>query len=290
VTVKGMTVDTTAISFKGACVKASETVPELGMDHVVMVAHFMNTMDSDIKSLVLNTISGKSDTPMPKKLKLLQDLSLLPSNELGKEMERIASGHLPLLCEDGAKNDQANEIGSIMDPLKEVIDSVTNPLESVKEPLDQVKKPLEPVLKPLDPMLKPLEPVLKPLEPGLKPLDPVTKQIDPILKPLEPPTEQVVLTIQSTCERIKSANGVISKELAIDLINEAIENKVSLTSVCQSDRKLTTELQKWETAWLNSLGLLNPLGKLIPLDPNQQLYKMRETIAKENDGTIIYKP
>jgi hypothetical protein len=337
VTVKGMTVDTTAISFKGACVKASETIPELGMDNVVMVAHYMNTEDSDIESLVLSTTSGKTETTEPSKLQILQDLSVLPLNQLDKEIERISSGHLPLMCEDGSKNGQSSSvIGKITDPLKDVTGVVTNPLEKVLSPLDPVLKTLDPVLQPVDPVLKPLDPVLKlldpvlklldpvlkPVEPVLKPLDPVLKPVKPVLKPLDPvlkPMEPVLKpedpvtktldpflpapdqkvggatgtveqTLQSACVQIKDAKGEITKELALALIDEAIEKKLSLTTICQSDSSLTTELQKWEEGLLKSLGLLNIFGKIIPQDPNQQLYQIRDKIAKENNGAIIFKP
>lgn len=317
VTVKGMTVDTTAISFKGACVKASETVPEVGMENVVMVAHYMNTEDSDIENLIQNIVLGKTETSKPSQLQFLQDLSALPLNQLDKEIEKISSGHLPLTCEEGGKDGQSSEIGKITDPIKEVIAGVTNPLDPVLKPLEPVVKPLEPVLKPLEPVLKPLEPVIKPLEPVLKPLDPVVKQVEPVLKPLDPvkktlepvlkplapiikplnptgggggTTETVGQTLQSACVRIKDGEGVITKELALDLIDEAIDKKLTLTTICQNDSLVTTELQKWETGLLKSLGPLNLLGKLIPQDPNQQLYQFRDKIVKEGNGAIIFKP
>jgi hypothetical protein len=76
----------------------------------------------------------------------------------------------------------------------------------------------------------------------------------------------------------------------LDLIDEAIDKKLTLTTICQNDSLVTTELQKWETGLLKSLGPLNLLGKLIPQDPNQQLYQFRDKIAKEDNGAIIFKP
>jgi hypothetical protein len=306
VTVKGMTVDTTAISFKGACLMASETVPEVTMENVVMVAHYMDNEDSDIKKLVLNTISGQAEAQMPGKIQLLKDLSLLSLNQLEKEIERISSGHLPLTCEDGPKaGGESSKIGKITDPIKYVIGTGTHPLNPVAKALDPVLKPVEPVLKPvleplkpvlkpLEPVLKPVEPVLKPLKPVLKPLDPVTKSPDPIIKPPNPivkgPSDKVEQSFQSACDQIKENNGVITKELALSLIDEAIANKVTLTTVCRKDTSLTNELQKWQDGLLKSLGLFDSLGQLQPMDPMQQLTKMHEKIANEQDGVIIYKP
>ncbi|MCM2533913.1 hypothetical protein NDK43_18025 [Neobacillus pocheonensis] len=184
VIVKGMTVDTTAISFKGACIVASETVPELAMENVVIVAHYMDNEDSSINKLVLNTAAGQAVAQMPGKIQLLQNLSMLPLNQLKEEIDKISSGHLPLTCEDGSKaGGQISEIGKVTDPLKAVIGAVTSPLDPVLTPLDPV---LEPVLKPVEPMLKSLEPVVKTVDPVLKPLEPVVKTVDPVLKPLEP--------------------------------------------------------------------------------------------------------
>ncbi|MDQ1147434.1 hypothetical protein QE429_004261 [Bacillus sp. SORGH_AS 510] len=288
VTVKGMTVDTTAISFKGACVKASEIVPELGMENVVMNAHFMESENSIIEQLVMGTVAGKQGPPHPDQSKLLQDLSTLPMNQLNKEIEKISKGHLPLTCEDGTTGaEPSGNIGEVTGTLPDVVGEVT-------KPLDPVLEPLKPVLDQLDPVLKPLEPVLKPLEPVLKPLDPVTKPLEPVLKPVEPvvteTTEKVDQVVHNVCVELENAKGVITKDLALSLIDEAISKKSPLSTICQKDTTFTKELQNWEKSLLSSLGLLNLLGKVITEDPVQQLNKMREKIAKEKDETIIFKP
>lgn len=295
VTVKGLTVDTTAISFKGACIHASETLPELGMEDVVMVAHYMKSDNSFIEKLVLNTLSGNSGSEKPGKLKILQDLSLIPLNQLDKEIETISTGHLPLTCTDGSSTNQSSgAIGKVTDPIQEVIDVVTKPLDPVTKPLEPILKPLDPVTKPLEPILKPLEPVVKPLDPVLKPLEPVTKPLEPILKPLDSvisgTTEKVDIVVRTVCERMEDAKGVITKELALALIDDAIANKVPLNKVCQSNTSLTKELQSWEEGLLKSLGLIDLLGKVITDDPLYQLTKMREKVSKEKDGAIIFTP
>jgi hypothetical protein len=286
VTVKDMTVDTSAISFKGACVNASETIPEMGMENVVMNAHYMESENSIIDQLLLDTVAGKQGAPHPDQSKLLQDLSMLPNNQIDKEIEKISNGHLPLTCEDGGKGEESSGgIGVVIDPLPDVVGVVTKPLEPVLEPMKPVLKPLEPVLKPLEPVLKPLEPVLKPLEPVTKPLEPVLKPVEPIVTGT---TEKVDQIVQTACVQLENAKGVITKELALDLIDEAISKKLPLNSICQNDSTLTKELQSWEKSLLSSLGLLDLLGKVLNEDPVQQLKKMREKIAKEKDGAVVY--
>ncbi|MEH7417884.1 DUF6230 family protein, partial [Neobacillus drentensis] len=171
VTVKNMTVDTTAISFKGACMNADETIPELGMENVVMAAHYMKSADSLIQQLTLTTLSGKINPQKPGSIKLLQDLSSLPMREMDKEIEKITTGHLPLLCEDPSNiGDKTESEGTTLDPAKGTIEIITKPLGPGTEALKPVLDTLEPVLSPLNPVTRPLEPVLKPLEPVTKPL------------------------------------------------------------------------------------------------------------------------
>jgi len=367
VTVKKMTVDTTAITFKGACINAGETLPELGMEDVVMAAHYMKSVDSSLEQLTLATISGKTNSQKPGTIKVLQDLSLLPLKEMDKEIEKITTGHLPLMCEDPSKiGKMTNSGGTLLDPIKDMMERVTKPLEPVTDslkpvldplepvlaPLEPVTKPLKPVLKPLEPVTKPLDPVLKPvepvtkplehvlkplepvtkppehvlkplepvtkplehvlkplepvtksLEPVLKPLEPVTKPLEPVLKPLEPvtkpldpvlkPLEPIAkgdLPIQSVCERLRESEGVVNKQLALELINEGLNKKLPLSKVCQNDTALANQLQKMETGLLKSLGLFDLFGRIKLEDPVQQLTKMRERIEKEKDGAIIFKP
>ncbi|PGY15790.1 hypothetical protein [Bacillus sp. AFS031507] len=323
VSVRNMTVDTSAFVFKGACVKALETVPELGMEQVVMVAHFMESENSIIKQLVLNTVSGQSTAPKPERLKIIQDLSSLPLHQLDKELDKISSGHMPLTCEAGSKIVESDDgVGKITEPVEDVFEVVTHPLktvpkslESIVEPLKPILKPLEPVTEPLEPVLKPLEPVAKSFEPVLRPLEPVTEPLEPVLKPLEPvaksfepvlrpfepvtkpldpvvsgTTNMVEQIVKSVCEQMEDAKGVINKELALSLIDEAIEKKIPLSSVCRGQISLTKELQVWEVGLLKSLGLIDLLGKVIPEDPIKQLNKMHEIIAKEKDGAIIFSP
>ncbi|WP_026573193.1 hypothetical protein [Bacillus sp. UNC438CL73TsuS30] len=320
VEVKGMTVDTTAISFQGACIKASESVPKLGMENVVMVAHYMNNADSSIKQLVLNTISGQVGGPQPGKLGILQGLGKLSGQKLNQEIERISKGHFPLTCEEGAaeqgKNgkitDPVNDVVGVgtkrLEPVTKVVDPVTKPLEPVTKVVDSVTEPLDPVTKVVDSVTKPLDPVTKPLDPVTKVVDSVTKVVDSVTKPLErvvKPVEPVVKTVepvvtdtkkkveetvQSVCERLDDEKGVISKELALDLIDEALKKQVALGAVCSDNASETEWLEEWNDGLLESLGLLDLLGRLKLDDPVEQLEKMRDLVSKEKDGVILFQP
>ncbi|MCM2533912.1 hypothetical protein NDK43_18020 [Neobacillus pocheonensis] len=74
----------------------------------------------------------------------------------------------------------------------------------------------------------------------------------------------------------------------MSLIDKAISKNLTLNTVCPSNNSLTNELQIWQEGLLKTLGLVNILGQL--KHPMQQLYKMRDSIAQEKDGIIIYKP
>ncbi|WP_462408765.1 hypothetical protein [Neobacillus sp. Marseille-QA0830] len=312
VTVYGMTVDTTALSFKGACLIAGETIPQLGMENVVMVAHYMKSDNSVIAQLVLKTVNGNAQPNKPGQLQILQDLATLPFNQLDKELEKITAGQLPLTCSDGSMSAKESP-GTGTEPLQDVIGGVTDPLQPVLDTLEPVTKPLEPVLEPLKPILEPVtkplepivEPITKPLEPILeqvtKPLEPilkpVTKPLEPVLnqvtKPLEPVVSGTVGTadkvVQTVCTKVRDAKGVINKQLALDLIDEAISKKIQLNQVCQEDTSVFQVIGNLEKSLLKSLGLIDLLGRIIG-DPMDRLYKMRDKVLKEPDGAIIYSP
>ena len=320
VTVYGMTVDTTAISFKGACLKAGETIPELGMENVVMVAHYMKSENSIIEQLVLNTVNGNAQPNKPGQLQILQDLAVLPLSQLDKEIEKMTSGQLPLACSDGSIQEEASA-GTGIEQLPDGIGVVTDPLEPVLDPLepilDPVTKPLEPILDPvtkplepiLDPVTKPLEPILepitKPLEPIVdqvtKPLEPivdtVTKPVKPIVdtvtKPLEPIVSGTVgaadQVVQTVCTKVRDANGVITKQLALELMDEAISKKIPLNQVCQENKSVLQMVGNLEDSLLKSLGMVDLFGKILG-DPIDVLYKMRDKVLKKPDGAIIYSP
>lgn len=364
VTVKGMTVDTTAMSFKGACLMASETVPNVALENVTMVAHYMDNQSSDINQLILNTVAGQTVGEMPNEIQLLTDLSALSPDQMNAEIGKISSGHLPLTCQDPSKNGgTTGEAGKITDPLKGALGGVVSPLVPVTKTLDPVLASLNPVLGSLNPVLTPLDPVLSQVGPVIGQLNPVLNQVSPVINQLSPvikpaahvvnqvtsqvsqvtsqltnqvsktasqvtnqvsqvtssvtnqasqPTNQVPVSappvtnqpappvsgssgststsLQSACTQIKDAQGVITKELALNLINQAMANKLTLATVCQSDTTLTKEFTTWQNSLLQAMGLLDLLGNPIPMDPMLQLQKMKDQISLQPAGTILYKP
>lgn len=420
VTVTGMTVDVTAISFQGACIQANTPVPEVGMEKIVMVAHYMNAEESIIEKLALSTVGGRAGTAKPSTLKIIEQLSQLPANQLQSEIEKISQGHLPLTCDQVPGGDQSggtssltkpisNAAGLLVDPLTGLpgifnplnpvvtavdpflhplnpltgvlnpivqpivpvtgvlssiihpllpvtgalgsilkpLTPVTGPLATVLNPLYPVTNALGPVLKPLNPMLQTLEPITKPVESVTTPFAPILQKTAPIIEKVNPVIEQAapvvekaalviqqaapvvqqttqvtqqaaqqttqatqqttqatqqagaavqqkntpaVQPVQTVCDQVSAANGVLTKELALNVIDAAIQAKVPVTEVCKSNQTLSTSLKTWQDGLLKSLGLINLLGVPLVTDPVDQLNKMRTQIASQKDGTIVYDP
>jgi hypothetical protein len=82
--------------------------------------------------------------------------------------------------------------------------------------------------------------------------------------------------------------GVIPELLG--LIDQALNNKVSLPEVCKSNPLLTDELKKWQNQFLSSLGLINLFGVLQPPNPAEQLKMMRQQISQDPNGAIEFTP
>ncbi|MDP4161922.1 MAG: hypothetical protein Q8898_02360 [Bacillota bacterium] len=380
VTMNGMTVDASAITFKGACLQALTPIPEAGLENVVMVAHYMNAEDSNINQLTLKTITGNAGPEKPNEIKMLQDLATLPVNELDSEIGKITSGHLPLMCGDN-KMDNGN-LGSIggmgqlkqedgllkpvdptlaglatkplnglSDSLQHAVDGLTAPLQKtvggLTDPLqktvggltDTLQKGVGRLFGPLQKTVgeaagalqehsgalrKPLQravgetkkladPVVKTLDKGKLSLNSVQKPVTGTLKhvimktqaPHKPVLGQVISTTGSRdsgpnsssakgevspCNQLKDANGTITKELALKLIDEASKNKIPITELCKNDASMMDNIKKWQDGWQELLGLFDLFGQDTVVDPLQELSMMREKITKEKDGTIIYKP
>ncbi|WP_079505423.1 hypothetical protein [Mesobacillus jeotgali] len=323
--IKGMQVDASAISFMGACVHAAKIIPNAALEGVTMVAHSMNAANSSLDQLQLQTVSGNGGVKKPGTLKILQDLGSMPLEQMKKEIAKITSGQLPLTCEgagDEPMEDQVEDtVGSITEPADDLLEDVTDPLdgtiEKVTDPLDDtVGKVKDPLNDTIGKVTDPLKEVTDPLKDTVdKITDPVKDTADKVVTPVEetigkvtdpvrevvkdttdtakkvtaPVTEPVKKTVDVTaktaCEKVKAANGEITKELALELIDKALSEKKMLDELCPSDATFTEQLESWTEGLLDSLGLLNLLG----LKPNEedQLKKMREAILKEPDGSII---
>jgi archaellum component FlaC len=317
--IKGMQVDASAISFQGACLHASKIIPNAALEGVTMVAHSMKAANSSLDQLQLQTVSGNGGVQKPGTLQILQELGSMPFEQMKKEIGKITSGQLPLTCEGEEESDDA--VGSITNPADELLDDVTDPVDDaigeVTDPLDdtigKVTDPLDdtigkvtdPLKEATDPLKDTVEKVTTPVKDTVdKVVTPVDKTVSKVTEPVkevvkettdtvkkvtDPVTEPVKGTVDATaksaCEKLKAANGEITKELGLELIDKALAENKMLDELCPTDKTLTDQLESLTEGLLDSLGLLNLLG-LKPSE-EEQLKKMREAILKEPDGSII---
>jgi uncharacterized protein YjbJ (UPF0337 family) len=305
VDIKGMRVDTSAISFKGACVYAAKIVPNAALEGVTMVAHSMNATNSSLDQLQLQTVNGDGGVRKPGTLKILQDLGSMPFEQMYKEIEKITSGQLPLTCEgdpeeegeladktdpvedalDGVNDPVDDLAGGVTDPLQDTIGKVTDPLEDT---IGKVTDPLEGTIgKVTDPIKDTVDKVAGPVKDTV---DKVTNPVkDTVGKVTEPVKETVIKTVdqsaKTSCEQLAASNGKITKELALELIDMALEQDKLLEELCPTDATLTEELEKWTKGLIDSLSLLSMLGA--KPSEEEQLEMAREAIVKEPDGSII---
>ncbi|MBT2637742.1 hypothetical protein [Bacillus sp. ISL-39] len=308
--IKGMQVDASAISFQGACVHAAKIIPNAALEGVTMVAHSMNAANSSLDQLKLQTVNGDGGVQKPGKLEILQELGAMPFGQMKKEIEKITSGQLPLTCEGATEDGVEEMIGGVTEPVDDLLDEVTDPLDEtigkvtdpidgligkVTDPLkDTIGKVTDPLKGVSDPLKDTVEKVVSPVEETVgkvtEPVNEIAKETtDTAKKVTEPVAEPVKETMDETaktaCEKLEAANGEITKELALELIDKALAENKMLDELCPTDATLTDQLEKWTEGLLDSLGLLSLLG-LKPSE-EEQLKKMREAILKEPDGSII---
>lgn len=333
--IKGMQADTSAISFQGACVHAAKLMPSAALEDVTMVAHSMNADSSSLDQLQLQTINGDGGVQKPSNLKILQDLSSMPLEQMKKEIGKITAGQLPLTCDGDLLKDGkvADGIGDITDP---ILDGVTNPISEVTDPLedtvgkitDPLKDTVGKITDPLkdtvgkitDPLKDTVGKVTDPLKDTVAKVttpvkDTVGKVVDGVVSPVigeadkvtapvketvkttaetakavtQPAVEPVKKTVDQTaktaCEKLSEANGQLTKELSLELIDQALKENKALNELCPEDATLTKQLENWTEGMLESLGLLSFLG--VKPSEEDQLKKMREAILKKPDGTVI---
>ncbi|WP_102261408.1 hypothetical protein [Mesobacillus jeotgali] len=316
VTIKGMQVDASAISFKGACVHAAKVIPNAALEGVTMVAHSMKAAISSLDQLKLQTVNGNGGVQKPGTLKILQDLGSMPIEQMKQEIKKITSGQLPLTCEGAPEEAELSEdtvgevtqpvddlvedvtdpldgtIGKVTDPIEDTIGNVTNPL---KDTVGKVTDPLNDTIgKVTDPLKDTVDKVTAPVEENVgkvtEPVKGVVEQTtDTAKKVTEPVVEPVKATVdekaKTTCEKLEAVNGEITKELALEMIDKALAENKMIDELCPADATLTQQLEEWTEGLLDSLGLLSLLG-LKPSE-EEQLKQMREAILKEPDGSII---
>lgn len=314
VDIKGMRVDTSAISFKGACVYAAKVVPNAALEGVTMVAHSMNATNSSLDQLQLQTVNGDGGVRKPGSLKILQDLGSMPFEQMHKEIEKITSGQLPLTCEGAPEEGVEGELADVTDPVEDTLDGVYDPVDDlarkVTDPLEdtigKVTDPLEGTIgKVTDPIKDTVDKVAGPVKDTVEKVtnpvkDTVVKVTEPVKETVkkttetaktvtEPVVEPVIKTVdqsaKTSCEKLAAANGKITKELALELIDMALEQNKLLEELCPTDATLTEQLEKWTKGLIDSLGLLSMLG--VKPSEEEQLKMAREAILKEPDGSVI---
>ncbi|MBS8266642.1 hypothetical protein DYI25_19645 [Mesobacillus boroniphilus] len=310
--IKGMQVDASAISFKGACIYAAKVIPDAALEGVTMVAHSMNAANSSLDQLKLQTVNGNGGVQKPGTLKILQDLGSMPFEQMNKEIKKITSEQLPLTCEGTPVEDELSSevedkvskpfdlldevtdgtIGKVTDPFEDTVGKVT---DSLKDTIGKVTDPLkDTIIKVTDPIEGTVGKVTTPVEETVgkmtEPVKEVVKETtDTAKKVTEPVVEPVKKTVDETaktaCEKLKAANGEITKELALELIDKALKENKMIDELCPEDAILTAQLENWTEGLLDSLELLS----LLRLKPSEeeQLKKMREAILKKPDGSII---
>ncbi|WP_226086914.1 hypothetical protein [Mesobacillus sp. S13] len=325
VTIQGMQVDASAISFKGACVYAAKIIPNAALEGVTMVAHSMNAENSSLDKLKLQTVNGTDGVQKPGTLEILQELGNMPLGQMKTEIEKITSGQLPLTCEGEEDAELADPVedtvGTIIDPADDLLEEVTDPIGdtigAVTDPIDdtigKVIDPLDETIgKVTDPLKNTIGKVTDPLKDTVaKVTSPVKETVDKVVSPVEKtvgevaePVQEVVKdttdtakkvtepvksvvdgTAKTACEKLEAGNGEITKELALELIDKALSENKMLDELCPTDSTLTAQLEKWTEGVMDSLGLLSILG--VKPSEDAQLKKMREAILKEPDGSII---
>ncbi|RFU62873.1 hypothetical protein [Peribacillus glennii] len=322
VRMSGMTVDTSSLSFKGACLRATENIPDAGLEDVTMVVHYMNAGGSNIEQLSLQTVDGNQGPAKPKKTQILVDLALLPYTQALKEVEKISSGKKPLVCDEPVADEGdvkpgepkasipdelsredlvpgeeviEDRVGKVTDPVTKVIDPATGVIEPVTGITDPITDPVKDIVKPVEKVIKPVtKPVKKVLKPVTKPVKkivkPVTKPVKEVVKPVEeklkPVTAPVKHALSESCKRVKDTKGKITKDLGLDLIDQALKEGKTLPELCKGDASLTRALEDFEDGLTDILGL-DFIFKALGQDEEAKLKRMKETLKNQKDNFII---
>ncbi|MFT9598958.1 hypothetical protein [Mesobacillus sp.] len=326
VSIKGMQVDASAISFKGACVYAGKVIPNAALEGVTMVAHSMNAANSSLDKLKLQTVNGNGGVQKPGTLKILQDLGSMPFEQMNKEIEKITSGQLPLTCKSPSEEGENSEVvedtvGAVTDPVDDLLDEVTDPLEKVTNPLEETVGNVTDSLKDTignvtDPLEDTVGIVTDPLKDTIgKVTDPLKDTVDKVTTPVEETvgtvTEPVKDVVKETTDMTKKVTEPVVEPVKktvdetaktacekLEAVNGKITKELALELIDKAlaEKKMLDELCPTDATLTAQLekwteGLLDSLGllSLLGLKPSEeeQLKKMREAILKEPDGSII---
>ncbi|MRG86283.1 hypothetical protein [Salinibacillus xinjiangensis] len=163
VTIEGMTVDASVVSFEGACLFAGKTLPQVGMKNVSMNAHYMNADYSNLQQLMLQTKKSSGEVERPTHTTLLKNLLGLPLEQLKDEIDNIQNQQLPLNCDPNEYEDDENSPSldgvtgllpdgekDLPDELEKIIDDIENiedtPLDNVDDIVGDIPEDLEDVI------------------------------------------------------------------------------------------------------------------------------------------------
>ncbi|MDN4075543.1 hypothetical protein [Fictibacillus terranigra] len=305
-----LTVDASAFSLKGACLKAGESVPELGLKKVTMLVHQMNAAQGELSRLQLSTVKGNHELQRPDVPKVLRDLSSLPFLEAKDAIESLMKGHLPLTCEDESKEDQPDEkkddsllpgvkpdqkkedsllpggqkpVDDAVKPVEDNIGGVTKP---VKDTIDHTTEPLKKIKKPVDDTVDNVKkPVKKVTETVPKVVDDTDKTVKRVIDPVK---KQLKRTKQQLCKDAAKMEGKVPKQLGLDLIHAAQKENVPLTDLCSNNNDAEKQLKLLQNQLLNNLDLLSLLkGDEDELASPELFEKMEKEMKKHSTLKLL---
>jgi hypothetical protein len=209
--INGMTVDTSAISFKGMCLQTNKVIPQIGLDHVVMVGHYMNAEESELSQLKLETVYGGVGPEVPAMTQILHDVSALPLATVGKEVSNVLQGKMPLVCGGEQKVPSLEDIvGNILNP--DLVKGITKPIVSITEPIVGIIRPVEEevigsILQPVTEIIAPIEYVGGVVGKITEPLGEVTGVVGKVTEPLG----EVTGIVGKITEPLGEMSGVVEK-------------------------------------------------------------------------------
>lgn len=262
VQIKGMQVDASAISFKGACVHAAKVIPNAALEGVTMVAHTMNAANSSLEQLKLETVNGNGGVQKPGTLKILQELGSMPFEQMNKEIKKITSGQLPLTCEGVSEEDELPEkvedaVGTVADPVDDLLDEVEDPLDGtigkVTDPLDDtIGKVTDPVKDTIGKVTGSLKDTIGKVTDPLE--DTVGKVTDPLKDTIGKVTEPVEDTVDKVTTPVEEAVGKVTEPVKEVVKETTVTAKKVTEPVAEPAKKTVDETAK---AACEKLGALN---------------------------------
>lgn len=292
--IKGMQVDASAISFKGACVHAAKVIPNAALEGVTMVAHSMKAANSSLDQLKLQTVNGNGGVQKPGTLKILQDLGSMPFEQMNKEIKKITSGQLPLTCEGAPEENPEvveDKVGAVTDPVDDLLDEVTDPFDGT---IGKVTDPLEDTVgKVTDPLKDTIGKVTDPIDDTIgKVTDPLKDTIGKVTDPLKDTVDKVATPVDETVGKVTEPVKDVIKETTdtAEKVTEPVVEPVKKTvdetakTACEKLEAVNGEITKELALELidKALAENKMLDELCPTDARltQQLEEWTEGLLE----------